>query len=145
MQAEHALQERLWQGDKLCFAEKELLRGALLQGMGSVLQLIPTSLQGRGLIIALVSQQSGSRCQVLWQWPLGRSASPCPVLSLSPCPCQYQNPAVWSQGKLCLPVSCSHLGRGCVNLGVPSLLGAWVGFPHRRSRRAGMEHSDRQS
>lgn len=135
MQAEPALQERFWREDKLGFAERELLRDALLQGMGPVLQLIPTMLQGCGLIKTLVSQQSGSRCQVLWQWPLGRSASPCP--------CQYQNLAVWSQGKLILPVSCSYLGWGCGSLGVSSLLGDWVDLPHRRRRRAGMEHSDR--
>lgn len=44
MQAEPALQERFWREDKLGFAERELLRDALLQGMGPVLQLIPTML-----------------------------------------------------------------------------------------------------
>lgn len=145
MQAEPALQERFWRGDEVGFAWEGTADGCFAAGGGSVLQLIPTNLQGCGLVIALVSQRSGRRCQVLWQWPLGRSANSCPVLviSLSCWSYQYQNLAVWSQGKLCLLVSCLPQGWGCGSLGVPSLLGPWVGFPHRRSRRAGMEHSDR--
>lgn len=119
------MQERGWGG--FCW------EGALLQGMGSVLQLIPTSLQGCGLITALVAQQGGRRCLVLWQWLLGRSAGSCPVLvfSLSPWPCQYQNLTVWGQGKLCLPVLCSPLARtrdGLWEPGDPITAGSLGGF-----------------
>lgn len=55
-----------WEGAaEGCFAAGDGVSaaGSVLQGMGSVLQLIPTTPQGCGLIIALVSQQSGRRCQ----------------------------------------------------------------------------------
>lgn len=43
----------------------------------------PARLQGHGLVVALVSQHSGRRCQALWQWPLCRSPGSCPVLVVS--------------------------------------------------------------
>lgn len=75
---------------------------------------------------ALVSQQSGRRCQVFWQWPLGRSASSCPghilvplVMSVAELGCVESGTAV--SASVLLP-PCLHQGWGCGSLGVPSLL-----------------------
>lgn len=147
MQAKPALQERFWQGDKLGFAERELLRDALLQGMGPVLQLIPTSLAGKWAhhstgVTAKWQQMPGALAVAPWQ---ECQSLPCPILV--PLPMSGPERGCVKSGKAdCASVllpPCSYLGWGSGSLGVPSLLGPWVGFPHRRSRRAGMEHSDR--
>lgn len=91
----------------------------------------PARLQGHGLVVALVSQHSGRRCQALWQWPLCRSPGSCPVLvvSLVPPPSQmrYLHRAAWGQRKARVLVSCcplAHPGDGAAGgCGSPP---AWV-------------------
>lgn len=128
MQAEPALQGRGWGG----FCWEGAAEGCFAAGDGVSAAADPHQPAGTW---ARHSKVAGdARCS-------GSGPLALPALSWSyPCPPDHVSTRswLWSQGQLCLPP-----GMGCGSLGVPSLLAPWVGFPHRRSRRAGMEHSDR--
>lgn len=149
VQAEPALQERFWQGDEVDFAWEGAAEGCFAAGDGVSAAADPHQPPGMWThhstgVAAKWQEVPGALAVASWQ--------ECQFLPSSghilvPLAISVPEPGCVESGKA-LPAGvllppCSPQGWGCGSLGVPSLLGPWVGFPHRRSRRAGMEHSDR--
>lgn len=111
---------------------RDLLRIALLQGMGSVRQLITSQATATAVSYsASVTAKQQKMLGGLAVIPLQEETSSCSGYIRGPPSRMWcLNLAVWCQGKVCVLESCSPLpvlGWGCRRLWVPFILVPWVG------------------